>query len=1033
MSISARICLVAPEFIGPFPNGGVGTACYWEATTLAAAGYDVTVLYTGPTEHESPEHWERVFADGPFRYVDLWRWAAAGAGLASARLQQPCAEAATADLVYRYLRQRPFDLLLFQEFLGHGCRALQARRSGEAFGGTRAAVTLHSCRQWIYEGMRRLPASRADLAVDFLERESARLADAIVAPSFHMAQWASSHWALDSAPDVVPYCYDPRHQRPAGVIEHHGPFTDLVFFGRLETRKGLHLLCEALRDYPEARGHLRRVTFLGKPSAVEGRPSEAYIHEMLDGLDGIEVRLVSTLGSLEALEWLEAQRQALVIAPSIVDNLPYALIELFARQLPLLTTRIGGIPEIVGEANAHLLAEPTPAGVARLLAAVDQSGRLTIDYRDGYRVAAANHAHVAWVRSLLATAPVPAAAPAAPTCEVVLVDAADDTLAEAHAAFVDADPSAAMSVFRTWDGWRRSASAAPAVFASRHVVPHAGMTARLVGALAHPRVAAVTSAYDTVSDSGVAAVAPLGASLEAGWTENVFGGPCFAARGDALDVLRDMPGPRFAFWPAYALLACAELELALLPDAWYGADPVADSIDTVEQVIDIYRRSAPDRFDLGWVLKFASAPKADASPASQAPSPVGRALHGHLCATSDLQVERWAGLTGDPQEDPFLRDMHHLRLRLAALVREWESSAPRVFVYGAGLHAKLMLTLAPDVGRFIAGFIDRRPLTEFLGKPCLRPDQMTPAMADVVLYASREFEREMHARLASLDVRHVLIYGESPAMPPETTSARLGRRFGHRAVPLDALREMYHPPDWVRGGCSGGDVAFLLEMVSAVAPHVMLELGVAAGTSSAALLFALDRLPATAAARTLHSCDVRATCYFDPARATGAAVADLYPQHRADWRLDTDADARRIRARFAEGSVDLCFIDANHGHPWPLLDLLHVAPLVRSEGWVILHDIELPRLHPQFQVHGPQWLFEMWPFNKIHGVGDAANIGAIQLPPRLSDLEPVARALLARPWEQTPTTWDIDLPVVFADLARALAPRLARPASALAG
>ena len=73
MTTPRRICLVAPEFIGPFPNGGVGTACYWEASTLAAAGYDVTVLYTGPTDRETPEHWEQAYAHGPFTYVDLWR------------------------------------------------------------------------------------------------------------------------------------------------------------------------------------------------------------------------------------------------------------------------------------------------------------------------------------------------------------------------------------------------------------------------------------------------------------------------------------------------------------------------------------------------------------------------------------------------------------------------------------------------------------------------------------------------------------------------------------------------------------------------------------------------------------------------------------------------------------------------------------------------------------------------------------------------------------------------------------------------
>jgi len=224
-------------------------------------------------------------------------------------------------------------------------------------------------------------------------------------------------------------------------------------------------------------------------------------------------------------------------------------------------------------------------------------------------------------------------------------------------------------------------------------------------------------------------------------------------------------------------------------------------------------------------------------------------------------------------------------------------------------------------------------------------------------------------------------------------------------------------------------VEFLLELVTGIAPRLVLELGVASGTSSAALLFALDQLPSAGAGRLLHSCDVRGTCYFDASRATGAAVEDLYPQRRTPWLLDTDSDARRVVGALAEGSVDFAFIDANHCHPWPLIDLLHIAPLARPESWIALHDIELPRLHPQFQVHGPQWLFEAWPFNKVHGVGGSANIGAVQLPPRLADLVPMAVALLERTWEHAPTTWDVDLPSVFDDVSKVLTPRLARPSA----
>jgi len=132
-----RICIVAPEFIGPFPNGGVGTACYWEAVTLAEAGNDVTVLYTGPTQRQTPERWEGHFAaTAPFRYEDIACSTSPDDLARLTRYEHSCAEERTAELVLAWLQRRKFDLVLFQEFLGHGARALQARRSGVAMAGT---------------------------------------------------------------------------------------------------------------------------------------------------------------------------------------------------------------------------------------------------------------------------------------------------------------------------------------------------------------------------------------------------------------------------------------------------------------------------------------------------------------------------------------------------------------------------------------------------------------------------------------------------------------------------------------------------------------------------------------------------------------------------------------------------------------------------------------------------------------------------------------------------------------------------------
>lgn len=220
-------------------------------------------------------------------------------------------------------------------------------------------------------------------------------------------------------------------------------------------------------------------------------------------------------------------------------------------------------------------------------------------------------------------------------------------------------------------------------------------------------------------------------------------------------------------------------------------------------------------------------------------------------------------------------------------------------------------------------------------------------------------------------------------------------------------------PDWVRGATPRGDAEFLIEMVTTHAPETMVEVGVASGVSSAVLLYALDRLPDIPDGRRLYSCDIHPVCYFDAAHATGEAVATMYPHSRAQWTLDTNSDTRRLSQSMAPGSVDLVFIDANHYHPWPLLDLLHMTVLLRPGAWVILHDTNLPIVAPTCNVWGAKWLFDAWPFEKVAGAGSARNIGAVRLPVDLTSLLPFAADLVERPWEFAPTPWHVALPAPF--------------------
>ncbi len=512
--------------------------------------------------------------------------------------------------------------MFFQDAHGHGLRALQARQSGEALTATRAAVTLHGCRQWLYEGSARLSALPRDVAVDYLERESAHLADTVIAPSRFMADWAAVHWRLASC-DVLPSCHDATLGRTPERVAHEGPFEHLVFLGPLERRAGLDLFCQAAHQLDLAAQGVTRVTFLGACADGEGGASEAFVTETMARVPGVSVTLMTDLGSRDAITWLTRLSRTLVVAPRLAGNLPSALVELFARRVPFVATDVGGIVEIVGDANRHLLARPTIEDLTDLLEPILAAGALTIDYRSGYDVAAANRRHVHFVEQLLQHSPAETPVVDAPFDIVVAGDSDPAALRRLHARVTGTDAAAVRGAWRFWADWREAPAAHPAVFIDPRVEPArgllAGLFSSLLAALQRPGVDLATSYYETETSgtNGVEStiVAPLGASLEAGWATNCFGGPCFAANPSAFPYIQDAIGDRpFSAWPAYAAVACAGLVQALVPSPLYLAPEEAlrpAGVPEAEAVIRQYHLRSPDRIDLGWVLKSVLAPATD--------------------------------------------------------------------------------------------------------------------------------------------------------------------------------------------------------------------------------------------------------------------------------------------------------------------------------------------------------------------------------------------------------------------------------------
>lgn len=266
----------------------------------------------------------------------------------------------------------------------------------------------------------------------------------------------------------------------------------------------------------------------------------------------------------------------------------------------------------------------------------------------------------------------------------------------------------------------------------------------------------------------------------------------------------------------------------------------------------------------------------------------------------------------------------------------------------------------------------------------------------------------------------------TPAPPPATaevcefhsledyssTYTRLAHLLGHpEQIPasgeIDFLHLIHNRGLPCAGAIGFPEYFFLTAVASILAPVRAVEIGTSSGFSSAILAAALHRRHPQLRAPLVDTIDLHSRYLVDQTKPIGFEIPDLLPQLPDAVCVHTSRESDFIRELARPSELAFVFIDADHQHPWPVLDLLRVAPFVRNSGWVLLHDIQLGTMGVNAQekgeplAHGApfgaEWLFSRWPFPKISG----GNIGAVQLPLNKTEIAPIAFKLMALPFEMS--------------------------------
>ena len=380
-----RICLVSTE-LAPFNGWGVGASTAQAARALAAAGHEVHVLTEGAPgvrEHATRPSHQRTHPGVTIHAMER-------RGLA-ALPHVPARATRTPLAVYETLRdlhaRHHFKFIEVADFYGLAYFALQARRTLGEFADAVIAVRLHSP-IFALRAINRQDSLNLNVGmVEHLEIEAIRAADLVLAPSRAMLDLVRTRTGdLGDRAAVVPYAFDfswleslgprgslPRAARGASIAEadpeavsasdappsetSKAQTPELLFFGRLEYRKGVHLLVDAAQRLLE-RGIPLRVRIVGvdTPTAPGERPMKEWLRSRIAPAHAgaflfQDNRPRSELGTL-----LDAA--AVVCVPSLWDNSPNVCLEALACGKVVVAARAGGIPEIIEDNASGILFDP---------------------------------------------------------------------------------------------------------------------------------------------------------------------------------------------------------------------------------------------------------------------------------------------------------------------------------------------------------------------------------------------------------------------------------------------------------------------------------------------------------------------------------------------------------------------------------------------------------------------------------------------------------------------------------------------------
>lgn len=332
----------------PFYGGGISTYCHITARAMAQRGIAV-----------------RVFV--PDAAVPAYEVTSAQTNLTVVRFnpdfcKHRSALGYAANLSYSFAEivklfiatEGEPDYIEAQDYLGIAYYLQQFKLTGLlSLEQTPIIITLHSP-AFVYLEYNRVPTYRfPEFWICEMEKASIKAADILISPTQFLVEEIQRYLDLSfQKVHVLPNPFEVEDPRPSPRFARN----KIVYYGKLSAQKGSFKLLEYF-DQLWRSGFPHPLLIIGGTDIVY-HPEQLTMQQLVEQRYGQYIKdgLLQFGGKISAAEITQRIQDAhVVVVPSIVDNLPYVVLECMARMKPVLASVQGGQREIITDNETGFL------------------------------------------------------------------------------------------------------------------------------------------------------------------------------------------------------------------------------------------------------------------------------------------------------------------------------------------------------------------------------------------------------------------------------------------------------------------------------------------------------------------------------------------------------------------------------------------------------------------------------------------------------------------------------------------------------